>query len=259
MLPNTIQCGVFKGTTKAVFVDRREYSGFLTEQIEQAYDFILRNIHLGAEFNGLYRQDEYEIPRDAIRELIINAAVHRSYLDNGNIQIAIYDNRLEITSPGKLPINQSIEKMKEGYSKIRNEALACAFSYMGLIEHWGSGIPRIINMLKEAGLAEPEFIGGDTELRINIYRSGHKTANETLISKSNGKRIANSDYYYKNCIINYLASAGKASKQQIENAISDEYLKSLDKTLRSNKIRYWLQQLKNKKVLKIEGRTWSIL
>lgn len=164
------QCGVFKGTTKEIFVDRREYTGPIWEQIEEAFQFVLRNIHLGATIVGIYRQDVYEIPSDAIRELIINAAVHRSYLDHGNIQVAVYDDRLEITSPGKLPMGQTLERMKEGYSQIRNEALAYAFSYMNLIEHWGSGIPRIIGKVKAAGLREPEFIGGEVDLRINIYR-----------------------------------------------------------------------------------------
>ena len=164
------QCGVFKGTTKEIFVDRREYTGPIWEQIEEAFQFVLRNIHLGATIEGLYRQDIYEIPPDAIRELIINAMVHRSYLDHGTIQVAVYDNRLEITSPGKLPMGQTIERMKEGYSKIRNEALAHAFAYMNLIEHWGSGIPRIIDKVKSAGLRDPEFIGGEVDLRINIYR-----------------------------------------------------------------------------------------
>ena len=67
-------------------------------------------------------------------------------------------------------MGQTLERMKEGYSKIRNEALAHAFSYMNLIEHWGSGIPRIIGKVKAAGLREPEFIGGEVDLRINIYR-----------------------------------------------------------------------------------------
>ena len=171
------QCGVFKGTTKEVFVDRREYTGPIWEQIEEAFQFVLRNIHLGAAIVGIYRQDIYEIPPDAIRELIINAAVHRSYLDHGNIQVAVYDNRLEITSPGKLPMGQTLERMKEGYSQIRNEALAYAFSYMNLIEHWGSGIPRIIGKVKAAGLREPEFIGGEVDLRINIYRGQVDTNN----------------------------------------------------------------------------------
>ena len=170
ILPTAIQCALFKGTTKAIFVDRREYRGPIWEQIEQAYLFVLRNIHLGATLKGIYRQDIYEIPPDAIRELIINAVVHRSYLDHGNIQIAIYDDRLEVLSPGKLPMGQTLERMKQGYSRIRNEALASAFSYMNLIEHWGSGIPRIIEIINTAGLRPPEFIGGDIDLKVNIYR-----------------------------------------------------------------------------------------
>lgn len=67
-------------------------------------------------------------------------------------------------------MGQTMERMKEGYSRIRNEALAHAFAYMNLIEHWGSGIPRIIDKVKAAGLREPEFIGGEVDLRINIYR-----------------------------------------------------------------------------------------
>lgn len=180
------QCGVFKGTTKAVFVDRREYTGPLWEQIDEAFQFVLRNIHLGATIVGIYRQDVYEIPPDAIRELIINAMVHRSYLDHGTIQVVVYDNRLEITSPGKLPMGQTMERMKEGYSKIRNEAIAHAFAYMNLIEHWGSGIPRIIDKVKAAGLRESEFIGGEVDLRINIYR-GQVDTNNAMINANDTK------------------------------------------------------------------------
>ena len=68
-----------------------------------------------------------------------------------------------------------MERMKEGYSKIRNEAFAHAFAYMNLIEHWGSGILRIIDKVKAAGLREPEFIGGEVDLRINIYRGQVET------------------------------------------------------------------------------------
>ena len=156
------------------------------ESVPMAMAKNLRNIHLGATIVGIYRQDVYEIPPDAIRELIINAMVHRSYLDHGTIQVAVYDNRLEITSPGKLPMGQTMERMKEGYSKIRNEALAHAFAYMNLIEHWGSGIPRIIDKVKAAGLREPEFIGGEVDLRINIYR-GQVDTNDATINANDAK------------------------------------------------------------------------
>ena len=91
---------------------------------------------------------------------------------------AIYDDRLEITSPGRLPMGQTIERMKQGYSKIRNEALASAFEYMGYIEHWGSGILRVMQEVRDAGLPEPEFLGGDTDLRIYIYRNGSETGSD---------------------------------------------------------------------------------
>ena len=160
------------------------------ESVPMAMAKNLRNIHLGATIVGIYRQDVYEIPPEAIRELIINAMVHRSYLDHGTIQVAVYDNRLEITSPGKLPMGQTMERMKEGYSKIRNEALAHAFAYMNLIEHWGSGIPRIIDKVKAAGLREPEFIGGEVDLRINIYR-GQVDTNNAIINANGTKNGAN--------------------------------------------------------------------
>ena len=166
----TFQCAVFKDNERIIFVDRREFTGPVQDIIEDAYQFVLRNIHLGAVIEGLYRQDVYEIPPSAIRELIINAAVHRSYLDNGNIQVAIFDDRLELTSPGKLPVGQTIAKMCKGFSKVRNEALAMAFSYMHLIERWGTGMLRIAKMIREAGLGELEVLGGETELRFNIYR-----------------------------------------------------------------------------------------
>jgi predicted HTH transcriptional regulator len=166
-----IQCGVFKGSNRTVFVDKREYSGALWEQVEEAYQFVLRNIHLGAQIEGIYRKDIYEIPPESIRELIINAAVHCSFLQSSVIQVAVFDDRLEITSPGGLLPGVTLEKMREGYSKVRNRAIASAFSYMNIIEQWGSGIPRLMEEVSEYGLKEPEFIDMESALRINIYRN----------------------------------------------------------------------------------------
>ena len=94
-----------------------------------------------------------------------------SYLQNSHIQVAIYDDRLEITSPGGLMPGVTLNKMKEGYSKIRNRALAHAFSYMNLIEAWGSGIPKLMEAMREYGLREPEFCDMEIGFRINLYRN----------------------------------------------------------------------------------------
>lgn len=169
-MQQNIQCAIFKGNDRAYFVDRREFNGPIQEQMEAAYQYVLEKINRGMKIDGIYRQDVYELPVDSIRELIANAVAHRSYLDPGNIQVALYDNRLEITSPGMLMNGVTIEKMKEGYSKIRNRAIANAFSYMKIIEKWGSGIPRIIRECQEYGIPEPELIDFDGDFRINMYR-----------------------------------------------------------------------------------------
>ena len=107
-----IQCGMFKGTTRAVFVDKRDYGGPLWEQIEEAFRFALRNIHLGAKIEGIYRKDIYELPPDSIRELSINAVMNCSFLQPSHIQVTIYDDRLEITSPGGLMPGVTVNRMK---------------------------------------------------------------------------------------------------------------------------------------------------
>lgn len=119
---------------------------------------------------GMYRQDVYELPTDSIRELIANAVAHRSYLEPGNIQVALFGDRLEITSPGMLLNNVTISKMMEGYSKPRNPAIARAFAYMKVIEKWGTGIPRLFSNCEEYGLPKPELIDFDGDFRVNMYR-----------------------------------------------------------------------------------------
>ena len=152
-------------------------------QLNAAYEYVLRNIHMSSEINGLYRTDVYELPTDCIREMICNAVVHRSYLHPSSVQVAIYDDRVEVTSPGMLFGNLRVEDIREGISIPRNRALVYAFTYMNIMEHWGSGIPRIIRRCKELGLEEPELMEIAGSFRINLFRFQDKAR----ISKSTGK------------------------------------------------------------------------
>jgi len=165
------QCAVFKGTERTVFLDKREYTGPLYEQIEAAVDFVLRNIRLGAVIDGLVRRESYELPVAAIREMIINAHCHRSYTEESCVQVAVYDDRLEVTSPGGLYNGLTYEAIMNGRSSIRNRAIANVFSQMGLVESWGTGIKRIIAVAKEYGLRDPEFIEFDVMFRVNLDRN----------------------------------------------------------------------------------------
>ena len=105
--------------------------------------------------------------------------VHRSYVnaEASPITVAIYDDRLEITSPGRLKRGVTIEKMLEGCSDCRNEALALALSYMNIIEDWGSGIPRIRQELKEAGLRDLVIQDWPNAVRSIIYRGNTEPVN----------------------------------------------------------------------------------
>jgi len=165
------QCAVFKGTDRAVFLDKREFTGPIYTQIEEAVDFVLRNIRLGATIDGLVRKEKYELPPEAIREMIINAHCHRNLLDESCIQVAVYDDRLEVTSPGGLYNGLTYEEVMNGHSKIRNKAIANIFSQMGLVEAWGSGVKRILNAAKEYGLPEPKFQEFDNMFRVELFRN----------------------------------------------------------------------------------------
>lgn len=169
-----IQCALFKGVERDVFIDKKEYAGPLYEQIENAYQFVLRHINLGAEIEGIVRKESYELPTGAIREMIVNAVCHRNYMDNSCVQVAIYDDRLEVTSPGMLYGGLTLVEAISGRSKIRNRAIAEVFSRMEIIEEWGTGIRRIINRAREYGLPEPNFLEiGDT-FRVILYRKADK-------------------------------------------------------------------------------------
>ena len=258
-----IQCGVFKGETRSIFVDKKEFEGSIIMQLEKAYQYVLEKINLGSDIVGIYRVDKYEIPPKSIREVIANAVIHRSYLEPNDIQVALYDNRLEITSPGMLLSGVNVKRMKEGYSKLRNRAIASVFAYVNIIEKWGSGIPRIMNEIREYGLQEPEFIIFENDFRVNIYRKNYNTTQSTQgstqnrinttqdISKKEKLDVKNLTETDKT-IINTIINNPEMSQKQIAD--------NLNWTI--NKVKYYMKKFKQKNILKYEGTSqngkWEI-
>ena len=151
-----VQCGAFKGTTTDAFLDKKEFEGAVCEQLEQAQAFILRHINIGAEVNGLHRTNIYEIPVKAIREALANAILHRNYLQHAHIRVAVFDDRVEIFSPGAL-YGITKQQMLNGCSSLRNPILADVFLKMDIVEKWGSGIHRICAACQQAGTPTPRF------------------------------------------------------------------------------------------------------
>lgn len=181
------QCAVFKGKERTVFLDKREFSGPIYEQIIKATDFVLRNIRLGSTINGLVRKEAYELPLEAIREMIINAHCHRNLTDDSCIQVAIYDDRLEVSSPGGLYNGLTYEELMNGHSKIRNRAIANVFNKMGFVESWGTGVKRIISAAENYGLPVPRFEVYDNMFRVNLYRNVFSTEERRNIGETSEK------------------------------------------------------------------------
>ena len=172
MLAPRIRCGAFKGKVKGDFYDRRECEGPIADQIEDAYQFVLKNMRIGTKIVNSQRQEVYELPLSAVREAICNAAFHRDYLEPSNVFVAFFDDRLEITSPGGLVKDFTIEQAESGISKIRNMGLAAALEYMKYVEGWGGGVSRYFEKCDELGLPPPkveELDGGF--FRVTFYRS----------------------------------------------------------------------------------------
>ena len=191
--PTRVKCGVFKGDTKAVFVDRREFTGPIYGQIEEAHKYILAKINMGCVFEGLQRNDLYELPPDALRELVVNAFAHRNYFENrAPIFVAIYDTRVEIASPGGLPRGLTVETALSGRSKIRNHALAAAFNYMKIIEEWGSGLRRVSEELAAYGAKPLQLEDGGLDVRLNVFRNPPLSENSTLIPENSTLETKNS-------------------------------------------------------------------
>lgn len=119
-------------------------------------------------YKGLQRVESWEYPYEAIREVILNAIVHRDYM-GAPIQISVYDDKLIVWNEGSLPEDLTIEDLKRKHSsRPHNPILASAFFKGGLIEAWGRGTIKIINECKNAGLPEPiiENISGGISVTI---------------------------------------------------------------------------------------------
>ncbi|MBQ2762573.1 MAG: putative DNA binding domain-containing protein [Candidatus Methanomethylophilaceae archaeon] len=167
----SVQCARFRGNNMIEFVDRKEFGGSLMNQIDEAVNFVMNNVNLSGVIKGLYREDTPEVPVEAVRELITNAIIHRSYgIENNYTFVAVFDDRIEITSPGMLPFGLSIDKAISGRSNPRNPIIAKFFRECKLVEGWGSGIGRSFSLCTEHGLKEPVIQELDEALRVTIFR-----------------------------------------------------------------------------------------
>ena len=141
--------------------------------VEQAVEFVRRNIETVALEDGVRRQPRWDYPEEAVREAVVNAIVHRDYLLSGtDIEIGIYSDRLEVVSPGRLANGITPARMRSGCRSARNELLKDVMRDYGYVEHMGMGIPRkIMRGMREHNGTEPELLEEDERFTVRLWKS----------------------------------------------------------------------------------------
>ena len=242
-----IECARFKGSEPGVFIDQKTIDEPLSFQPELAYQFILRHISQGSSFEGVYRKDRWEYPVIAIREIIRNAVIHRDYsLTGKDIKIAVFDDKIEITSPGNLLPTVDFNEMETGQSDIRNLTLAPVFKKLGIIEQWGNGLQLVATELRKYPEINFKWSEPGMAFRVSFIK---KPFNEGTITDDYGRlRTIADDYENLNekekILLIYLLDNKTITRKEVINLLN------LQKT-KAHKI---LSSLTEKNILIREGK-----
>jgi len=212
---HSLKVAVFQGSTRAVFRDRREFTGSLLQQLYDAYAFIDNYNKTKATFHGLERVDTQDYPPEAVREVLLNCLVHRDYSFSGSTLVNIYDDRIEFISLGGLVTGLKMETIFIGVSQTRNPALAAVFYRLRLIESFGTGIEKIQQSYLGAE-ARPEFIAVYGGFKVVLPNVNEVQAKELGISETQ-ECYGFADE--KDKVMQLAAMQGYVTRKQVEDAL----------------------------------------
>lgn len=173
----------FAGEEPVDILDYRLIQTDLVSTIKQSIDFLQSKLAKRVKIESARRTEEYEYPISVIREAVVNAITHRDYFSKDSIQISLYANRLEITSPGSLPS----ELTKELFGTIsiqRNPIIYRILRDLGYVEGLGTGIPRIKSESKKAGLPHPDFKFTPNFIRVILFNGKEEKPKEQFSEKA---------------------------------------------------------------------------
>lgn len=180
VLPFYPQCQLkmarFRGTSTREFEDNRQVRGNAFYLLQSAQRFLRDHLPVAGRIvpDLFERRDDPLYPLEALREALANAFCHRDYqMGGGSVSIGIFDDRLEISSTGRLPFGLTVEDLKRPHaSRPWNPVIADVFFRRGLIEQWGRGTLRIAELTEQAGLATPEFEERGGEVVVRFFPTG---------------------------------------------------------------------------------------
>lgn len=130
--------------------DRKDLTGRLLDVIDEAQRFLRLHLRVPHEIRGFEPEPRPEIPEEALREAIVNAVAHRDYTVRGPVRLFVFDDSVEIHTPGRVPNTVDAEAMRFGVHVVRNPHIYARLSDAGLVTRAGSGVPRVIKLVKDA-------------------------------------------------------------------------------------------------------------
>lgn len=151
-------------------IDRTDLQGRLLELIEGARRFLDVHLRTPHEIRGFDPERRPELPEEALREAIVNAVAHRDYTIRGPIRLFVFSNRVEVHTPGKPPNTVDEEAMRAGVHVVRNPHIYARLSDAGLVTRAGTGVRRIVRLVKEATGQDVDINVRDFEVLLAIPR-----------------------------------------------------------------------------------------
>jgi len=150
--------------------DRKDLAGRLLDVIDQAARFLDLHLRMPHEIRGFEPEPKPELPKEALREAIVNAVAHRDYTISGPIRLFIFDDRVEVHTPGKPPNTVTEGAMRAGVHVVRNPRIYARLSDAGLVTRAGTGVRRMVRLVKEATGREVEIIIREFEVLFSLPR-----------------------------------------------------------------------------------------
>ena len=162
----------FKAENRADLINSTTINDGLLAMPEKIMDFVHLYMEKKVSLSALRRKEDYDIPLPAIREGILNAICHRDYsIAGSDNKLDIFSDRIEITSPGTLPLGITIQDLGEGISEVRNRLIVKILREAGYIEQLGTGIMRIKEACRKNALPEPKFEETSNFFKATIFRT----------------------------------------------------------------------------------------
>jgi len=161
LITSEVKCMHFHGAeVRKPIPSYQIYKGTVFDLVDQTVDFAMSKITraVGTRAKGSEAPVEYELPRDAVAEAIVNAVAHRDYASNASVQVMLFSDRLEVWNPGELPPPLTMELLRAPHASLpHNPLLADPLFLARYIDKAGTGTLDMIALCREAGLPEPEF------------------------------------------------------------------------------------------------------